>query len=332
MKHRSWVALAAMTAAASAVRPALAQGGSAEAEQLFKEGRASLEAKDYATACARFTASLALERAVGTLISLAQCEEASGHLAGARQHWQEAADLADATSDRLNRGPFARKKMTELDPRVPRIVVRLGTGAPKDTTIQRDDVPLGSAAFDVSFPVDPGPHVIVAAAAGHEAKRFPLSVSEGEKVVVEVVPGVEVAPPQPASPAVIQIDSAASARPESPAAADGWKRGAAYVAGAVGVVGLGVGAYFGVSALSKWSSAKTDCGSGCPENAPARTEKSDATTDATIADIGLGVGVVAVAGAVWLFVTAPSAKAQSRLELRPTWRPGGGGLVAEGAF
>src|SRR5580700_9176679 len=139
---------------------AQAQGGSPEAEELFKQGRAALEAKDYSTACPKFSASLQIERAVGTLISLAQCEEATVRLAAARQHWQEAADLADATNDRLNRGPFARQHFAQVDPRVPRLLLRLAAGAPADTSVRRDDVTLGAAAFGVPLPLDPGAHRI----------------------------------------------------------------------------------------------------------------------------------------------------------------------------
>ena len=96
-----------MLAAVSAAPSLSAQSGSAEAAELFKQGRAALQTKDYATACPKFVASLRLERAVGTLISLADCEQATGRLASARQHWQEAADFADALHDSLNRGAYA---------------------------------------------------------------------------------------------------------------------------------------------------------------------------------------------------------------------------------
>jgi hypothetical protein len=338
MNRRALLVIAAIASGALGhALPAAAQGGSAEAEELFKQGRASLEAKDYASACARFSASLALERAVGTLISLAQCEEATAHLASARQHWQEAADLADATNDRLNRGPFARKKMSEIDPRVPRVVIRLAHGAPKDTTVQRDDVPLGGGAFDVPFPVDPGAHVIVAAAAGREVRRYPVSVGEGDKLVVEVEPGAPVATNSTltVTPAGEAPSTATPAEPP-PSSGGGWRRGVAYGAGVVGIVGVGLGTYFGVTTLSKWSTAKSECAAGCPEGSPARNARSDASNAATLADVSFVVGGVALATAVVLLVTAPSSppssSTQSKLHLLPSWQPGGGGLVAAGSF
>ena len=66
---------------------------------------------------------------MGTLISLADCEQATGRLASARQHWQEAADFADALHDSLNRGAYARQKFADIDKRVPKLVLRLANGA-----------------------------------------------------------------------------------------------------------------------------------------------------------------------------------------------------------
>jgi hypothetical protein len=322
MRRRLWLAVAAAGGAALlAPRNARAGGGSAEAEELFQQGRAALEAKDYATACPRFAASLAIERAVGTLISLAQCEEATEHLAAARQHWEEAADFADATKDRLNRGAFARRKMEDLDPRVPRLLVHLAAGGPADTSLVRDGMPLGAGAFEVALPVDPGKHVLVATAPGHEAKRFSLTLGEGEKVTFEVEPG-PLSVPEPAPAATV----------EPPPAEGGWKRGAGYVSGGLAVVGMGLGTYFGVQALSEWSTAKTDCGPGCKDGSPARTERSDALGDATLSDVGLAVGALAAVCAVWFFATAPGTSAVARVELRPSRVPGGGGLVAAGNF
>jgi hypothetical protein len=327
---RTALASAALVCGLSAFAvPAAAQGGSADAEELFKQGRAALATKDYETACARFAASLGIERAVGTLISLAECEEARGRLAGARQHWQEAGDLAEATNDRLNRGPFARKKFAELDPKVPRIVIHLAAGSPRDVTIQRDDVSLGAGVFDVPLPVDPGAHVITAVAPGRAARKFPVTVGESERITVEVAPGEApavppVAPPEPAA-------STASVGGEHSVAGGGWQRPAGYVAGGLGIVGVGLGTFFGLQALSKWSSAKSDCGAGCPDGSTARAEKNAATTDATISTIGFAVGGVALAGAVVLVVTAPAPQV-GRIRLAPSVLVGGGGFSAWGAF
>ncbi len=325
------LALVASTCVASPLLAQSAKSGSAEAEELFKQGRAALEARDYATACARFSSSLAIERAVGTLISLAQCEEASGRLASARQHWQEAADLADATNDRLNRGPVARKKVAELDPKVPRLVVRLAAGAPEGTTVQRDDVDLGSKVFGVALPVDPGPHVLTVVAPGRASRKYSITAAVGENVV-EVEPGTpDAAPVSPAPVAPAQPLAPAATASSPPSASHGGVRPLAWVALGLGVVGVGVGSYFGVDAMSKWSDAKNSCGTGCPDGSRARNERSDALSGATVSTVSFVVGGVGLAAAAWLLL-APQAPETARLRIEPSIGYGSAGLQARGAF
>ena len=69
------------------------------AAELFRQGRAALDANDVPTARARLLESARLNPRVGTFISLAQCEETLRLLASARTHWQQAADLARAQAD-----------------------------------------------------------------------------------------------------------------------------------------------------------------------------------------------------------------------------------------
>jgi serine/threonine-protein kinase len=105
-----------------------------------------------------------------------------------------------------------------------------------------------------------------------------------------------------------------------------------YVVGGVGIVGVGLGSFFGLQAVSKWSSAKNDCGGGCPDGSAARKEKSDAVTDATISTVGFAAGGVAIAGAIVLLVTAPSSTRIGGIDLGPFTTHGGAGLAASGVF
>jgi hypothetical protein len=77
------------------------------------------------------------------------------------------------------------------------------------------------------------------------------------------------------------------------------------VAGGAGVVGLGLGAVFGVMAISE----KNDAQSACPGN-PCRTQDgvnkwSTASSTGNISTIGFVVGGVGLAGAAVLWFTAP---------------------------
>lgn len=322
---RSVLAVSFAAASIFVASPALAQSsGSAEAEELFKQGRAALEAKDYVTACTKLAESNRLERAVGTLISLAQCEEAQGKLASARQHWQEAADFADALQDRLQRGPAARQKFTDLDKRVPRLTVKRAPAAPPGTTVKRDEVVLTSASFGSPLPVDPGKHVLVVSAEQHEPRSFEVTLAEGESKEIEVEPGAELPPPPP--PITERVTPAATNDGAS-------MRTAAYVVGGAGIVGLGIGTIFGLQASSKWSSAKDGCKiDACGPGSQAQSDKDDAASAGTISTIAFVVGGAALATGVVLLVVSPPSSTTGSSSAGVRVVPGLGGLSAVGRF
>jgi hypothetical protein len=74
----------------------------------------------------------------------------------------------------------------------------------------------------------------------------------------------------------------------------------------VGAVGLGLGTYFGMQALD----ARSDAEDGCPDVGGARrctTESQDAIdrdrSNALMADVSIGLGVVAAAAGVWMILS-----------------------------
>ena len=300
--------------------PARAQ--SAEADELFRQGRAALEKMDYATACSKFSESNRLERAVGTLISLAQCEEAQNKFVMARQHWQEAADLADALQDRLQRGPAARAKVAELDKRIARLTIQLGPTAPPSTTVKRDDVNLQSASFGSALPVESGKHVLVVSAEGYEPKQFDLMLSEGESQTIVVEPGAQLPAPPPGTNPGAEVP-VAPGEPHSETL-----RTTAFVLGGVGVIGIGVGAVFGLRASSKWSDAKDACKPGaCGAGSTAQSDKDSASSAGTISTITFIVGGAALATGIALYVVDRNQRYGS-LKIVPSL----GGLSAIGSF
>lgn len=323
---KRWLCASAALTILLAAAPSRAQG-SAEAAELFKQGRAALEAKDYATACTKLAESNRLERAVGTLISLAQCFEGQSKLAAARQHWQEAADLADATADRLQRGPIAREKVAELDKKVARLTIVRAPDAPASTSVKRDDVALTSASFGSALPVDVGRHVLVASAEGFEPKTFEIELAAGESKEIVIGPGAALPPPPPGAPLGGDGGAGAEARDRGEG-----RRIAAYTLGGIGIVGLGLGTIFGLKASSNWSDAQDKCAPGaCFQKAEAESLKSDASSAGTISTIGFIVGGAALASGIVLLVTAPSSSSPSKttgIRIVPT----AGGAMAAGVF
>jgi hypothetical protein len=167
--------------------PAFAQGRDAPAaEVLFAEGREAMDRRDYEVACKKFEESYRLDPASGTLLNLAKCEESLGKLASAWQHNKEVAEQLPSTDKRRAK---LQKLIDELEPRVPRLIIKLSPEAPPDSTVKRDAIELGSASLGVALPVDPGDHVITVTAKGRADQTIPIRLAEGDRKEIVASPG-----------------------------------------------------------------------------------------------------------------------------------------------
>ncbi len=177
--------------------PARAQTGETVGEQLFREGRELLTAGKVDEACAKFEQSYELERALGSLLNLANCEEQRKRFKVALDRWREAAKNADTQKNRL----YALGRATELEEKMPKILIRVGAGAP-NADVKLDGV---KAALGEKIAVDPGKHVIEGTDARGGPKPFTerreIELKEGEAVEVDLFRGSG-APPPPAGDAI----------------------------------------------------------------------------------------------------------------------------------
>lgn len=151
-----------------------------------------------------------------------------------------------------------------------------------------------------SVEVDPGPHTFsFEGPDGHLDKQ--VIVAEGEKGKrIAVLLG------KPA-PAPVPIEAGAGTADLPPVAQSGmgpWKTVGLVTLGA-GVVGAGIGAFFGLRAVSDKNDANCDANSVCPSPAAANT-LSDAQHEGTLATVFLVSGGILAAGGVTLFILAPA--------------------------
>ena len=94
-----------------------------------------------------------------------------------------------------------------------------------------------------------------------------------------------------------------------------------------------MGSYFGVTAISKSNDAKSQCSLSLCTNAGAVSENNDAKTAATISDVTIGAGLVAVIVGTYFLVSAPSApSAPSALQITPTLGARQAGVAFEHAW
>src|SRR5262245_10219582 len=158
----------------------------AAAEALFREGRTLADAGDYAGACSKFRESERLDPAIGTVFNIADCEERQGHLARA---WTLYREVAQRLPQSDGRRAIAEQRVSALEPKLPRLNVRLGPNAPATSRVEKDGVELGAASLGSELPLDPGAHVVRVSAPGRETQEYRVNLSEAEHLTLDVEPG-----------------------------------------------------------------------------------------------------------------------------------------------
>lgn len=306
------VGLVLLGLAATMGRAARAQDATdrkATATALFKAGQELVAADRADEACPKFEESYRLLEANGTLINLADCYERVGKTASAWLTFREVAQKSRQDGQDA-RAEVAADRARELEPRLSRLVVRVGpNGSVEGLVVERDEVALGPAGLGVPVPVDPGMHRVRAQAPGYATWQTEVDV-RGEGAVVEV--------------ALPALRSTTSASVDAPTEARPWQAPMGIALLSLGGAGVVTGVALGGAAK-----AKAD-GADCDDDNRCTAAGLDARDGAVrLGNIGTGIGIAgAVLGGLGLtlWLTAPDEEAAVGLRVRP------GGLVAAGRF
>jgi hypothetical protein len=286
------------------------------AQALFDEGRRLTKAGQYAEACPKLDESLRLDPSIGTKFYLAECLEHVGRLASAWTYYLEVADAARAGGQK-DREKFANDRAAQLKPRLARLVIRVPDEVRSlvDLAVEHNAVAVGEAEWGIEVPIDLGNHLVRVRAkerktwettisANQEGALFEVKIPALVSTVPSVPPPPEVAPP----PRVVPPPPP----PPPPPAPQGVpaRRIAGFVIGGAGLVGVAVGAAFGVRALDKKSDSNAGghCDAQDTCDAQGLALRSDALSAATASTVGFIVGGVALGTGIVLIATAPSAR------------------------
>jgi hypothetical protein len=317
---RLHAAVLALTVLA-ATRIALAQPTSV-AQALFDEGRRLLAEGDVPAACAKFAESQRIEPAGGTLMNLAACHAREGKTATAWSEFNDALTQAkhDGREDRVDE---AKRQLAQLEPHLARIAVSVDASAPAGLSVRLDGTVLGPASWGTAIPVDPGDHAVDASAPGREPWATQASVAR-ESTVRVAVPAL--APAQPAARRLVPETPPSAPEPTSHVPV------AAYILAGAGLVGIGVGSYFGVVAWNKKGDSNGQCSAaGCTSAGASSLHQAD--TAAWGSNIAFGAGAVALAVATYLFLATPTGPSHARtLRVGPWLATQSMGLGAAGAW
>jgi hypothetical protein len=325
--------------------PAGAQALFDQARELSKKGR-------YSEACPKFLESNRLDPGIGTQFHLAECYEQSGKIATAWATYLDVASVARSSSQ-PDREKAATKRATQLEPRLPKLVIDVPDASRvTGLEVHRDGILMGAVQWGVPVPVDPGAHEITVSAPGRKALQKTVLLEESKPLTfsvpaleVEDAPAKVVAAPVEAEPEP-KTEAAPAAKPEEPeqpeqppAKTTSKVDAMPVVLGAAGVVGLAVGTVFALKAQSTNKQSKQHCDSDqvnmCDSTGVGL--RNDALTQGNVATVGAisGGALLVAAAIVWrVEVTSKKTTASSSHGLRASAAimPGSAAFYLQGGF
>jgi hypothetical protein len=292
----------------------------ATAEALFTSAQALALQKNYAEACPKFAESVRLDPGLGAMLWLADCYENNGQTASAWAEFRQAASVAAQRQD--PREAVAKRRAAALEPKLNKVTVFLPQGeSVPGLEVRRDGVILANAEIGIPVPVNPGIHAFAANAPGRKPWSANIDVpsSRRDPVVINI-PSLE-AGDTPATPPPPSPPPAAEPPPAQPAPVvedTSWSttRIVGVSAGAVGVVGIGIGAILGLSAKAALDASNE--GGHCLGNScdPTGTDKRNSALDlATGSTIAFVAGGVLLAGGAALFLLGPAHRTTGALRV-----------------
>jgi hypothetical protein len=333
--------LVASAIACAWVAPAAAQAGSdaALAESLFREGKRLSAEHKYAEACPKFEESFKLDHGLGTLLNLATCHESDGKSASAWAEFSEAVSQAKRQGD-TDRAQLAEDHMKALEPKLGHVSIGLAPGASvPGLVIKFDSRELSQAALGLQIPVDPGKHLLEAAAPGKQSYSQTFETPAAATVLAVTVPALQdaapAAPPAAAAPAVAA--PAAPAAAVAPTAAPAAGGGSSHAGLIVSSVATGAFAVGTVVTGILYSGKRSDFNNANNSGDASRFDKrSSASTLGTVNVVLAGGTLVSAGFLVYFLATSRSHEAppsaSARLGIVPLIGPSGAGLLLRGAL
>lgn len=246
--------------------------------------------------------------------------------------------LIEQDPSEAKRIEYIDDKLKALTPRLSYLRVTAEKKVP-GLEIFRDKVPVLEGT---KTPVDLGTYTLSARAPGYKAWSQTIQIQkEGEERSLQIPP---LTPDPIAPPASASASSSAPPKPPAPPPSSGvvltpkepTGSSRALVGWSLSGVGLlagGVGAFFGMKALSSYDSAKKLCPDRKECSPTAMQKRNSANSQATIANIAIGGGLVLLGAGAYLLLTRGSeADSPSGKWTAPWVTAHGAGILMQESF
>jgi hypothetical protein len=282
----------------------------------FMAGKSAFEAKNWEKSITELRASLDVVNSPNARLELARSLRDSGALGDAWIEYGRVIDDATklaATEDRYAKtADAATTERTDVENKISFLTITV-VHAPDGAVLKVGGRQVPADQWTKPVISMPGAvDVVLTDATGKELARQTVAATGGQQSSVTI----DAQPPPPPTPVTPSADDKPDFSQAPPTAAPTPSNGRAnlrpwaYVAGGVGVVGFGLFTAFGLMSNSDYNDLKSSCVSGhCPSSKSG--EISDGKTFQTVANVGLGVGIVGIAAGATLFVLSVTGKSDS---------------------
>ena len=314
LRSTARLALAAVISACFLVCPAKADEPPSDevksaARALARDGDALWDRADYAGALDRFTRAYALVRAPTLAARQAEClvrlgrwvEASERYLAISRTRLEP--DAPEAFRQAVQQASAERESLLA---KLPKLTLRIGYPVPAQARVTVDERELPRALWGVAWPLDPGPHRIMAACDASTVVRSVVA-QEGQSQSVDIqLPCRASSVPPPSRPAGAPV-----AGKTPPLAAPGQKntgssqRTWGWIAAGVGGAGLAAaGLSFWVASGKRQSLDDAGCESAhCPTSLQSEVDSYNGWRMGSM--LSLAAGVLGVGTGAALLLGAP---------------------------
>jgi hypothetical protein len=275
----------------------------ARSSELFREGRKLLNQGKIDEACETLGESHRLDPGGGTVLNLALCHAKQGKTASAWAEFSEGYEIAKRDRN-VKRMQFAQLEIKKLEPKLSKLTVVVPEESRVEglmLTLVTDEKtkPLDEAIWSFAAPIDPGVHKIEVTAPNKKPWSTEVVITADAQEASVTIPPLQDLPveePPPPPPAPAPAPSAPPPPKRDPGSTVGTIVGG--VVGGLGVVGLGIGTYFGVAAANKKSESDDLCpeerctAEGASANFDAGAAANEATTAFVIGGSAVACGVL----------------------------------------
>jgi len=301
LANRVWI-VALIVAMVLVALQLSAHAQSAEAEALFREGRALIKQGKLADGCGKLAASEHLETSVGTLLNLGDCRERLDKLASAWAAFRKAEAVARRNGGDDRRMAEADKRAARLEPMLSKLKIEVDRALEiAGLVVKRDGVVVDAAVLATPVPVDVGTYTVVAEAPGYKPWSRRVIVDHRTTRNVKIPPlEREPLPAPPPPPATTAPVATVTVHRRGGTWTTSRKLSAVLAVSGAGAIGTGV--FFGIQSRDLANDADARCPLPSCSDPEALRLNDRAQTDATRANLLYAAGGVVVGAAVILWL------------------------------